>query len=129
MIDAEWLLRALTDRSDFTLEARSVESRSAERAKASGVGNRRDQWRSGGIAHATEHDRMRNAEQIANAGSNHGASFCAADDASAVNSLEQNRSSTNRENLTATLFDRGGTLQWRGVFHSDEKFPSSEPRV
>ena len=52
MIDAEWFIGALADRGDLGLKRRSVEGRSAEGAEASGVGYRRDQWRSRRRAHA-----------------------------------------------------------------------------
>ena len=67
MIDVEGFVGALGNGADLGVQCCGVECRRAERAEAAGVGDGGDQRRRSRRAHAAEHDRMRNAEQIANA--------------------------------------------------------------
>jgi hypothetical protein len=75
MIDAEWFIGSLMDGSNLGLKRSGVECRCAEGAEAAGVGYGGDQRRSRRRAHAAQHDRMNDAEQIANARVNHSASL------------------------------------------------------
>jgi len=74
MINAEGLVSSPPDGWDLALELVGAKTRCSKRPEASAIGYRRNQRRWGRSPHAAQNNRMCDAEKLADASVNHGAS-------------------------------------------------------